>query len=158
MTEITQDYAEGKILIDRTSGSQLKYVNTVKLDDNSLALFNGIIAARQKLKQDENELLDIVKKSFENRFAFAGMKISEVNINADGVYVTWVRSPYDSWGKGLTVHVLEYKKSETDNASPDPYKELANRHDLKMLLNSGVLTKAEKRKVLGLPEIEGGKE
>jgi len=33
-----------------------------------------------------------------------------------------------------------------------PYEQIAQRHDLKAILNSGILSQKEKRKVLGLPE------
>lgn len=48
--------------------------------------------------------------------------------------------------------VLKYAPSQTE----DPYLGLARHHELKSILNSGMLTKSEKRKVFGLPELKEG--
>ncbi len=53
---------------------------------------------------------------------------------------------------GLNYTAPEPKKTPPE-AKLDPYQTIAQRHDLKQILNSGVLTKEERRKVLGLPPL-----
>ncbi len=80
-------------------------------------------------------------------------------INIDDCGDTYVR--FKSRCEGMTIQRDDYAKKEEVKKKTeefDAYQKLAQHHELKQILNCGVLTKAEKRKVLGLPALTENEE
>lgn len=98
----------------------------------------------------EKNKLDALIEAFINKSLPAGFSIRTFEYKNDRIY-------FRATIKGLDVIMPEAPQpleisTNTEAPQPDPYRSLAGHPYLKSILNSGILTREEKRKVLGLPD------
>lgn len=76
------------------------------------------------------------------------------NLEETNFYSDWVKCECRADELAMQAPTPLPAAQKEDKPAPPkcPYEELRRSNDLKSILNSGVLSKAEKRKVLGLPE------
>lgn len=143
--ELTGQFSEEKAEYGSTV---IKYTNSI----NPNAQQEVELRKLYKLYDEVKVLEDSIKKDFSDSLA----KILPANFKVQNI--TLPRNGYEKPGFICSCNGLHVEKKYTtpQKEETDPYKLLARHHELKSILNSGVLTKSEKRKVLGLPELKEG--
>jgi len=116
---------------------KMVYSNQYHAEGGQDKLLNQCADLETQLREKKNELTLSVQKSLKSllpgRFDTAQVTIKNGRID------------FTCDCPGLTLLVQENK------APKCPYQDIKHHHDFKSIMSSGVLTKAEKRKVLGLP-------
>lgn len=153
MAEQNTEELPGKFVRSAGDWAKIIYKHEYSLNIEEQALAKEIDAMIAEAERKEKALQEVMLKSLAKQLPskFKVSKIARRNM--------WsLDFEADCWG--LNVEALKpatpEKKMEQKPIEPEcPYKALSRHHELKQILNCGVLTRAEKRKVLGLPEVEG---
>ncbi len=150
---------ETKELTGQFSREQSDYGYTLYYENSYRLKLDQIEKAKEykKLKQEsisaEKELLKSINDSIVDMLP-KGFVISTISLeNCTNGYLS-----FKSRCEGMSIARDDTTKKEDAVKKVeelDAYQKLARHHELKQILNCGVLTTAEKRKVLGLPELKG---
>jgi hypothetical protein len=121
----------------------------VGLDDERKSILKEHIDATKKAKETHDKLYSYLKTCKIDCLPpskdLTSLKIENGNLIAT----------YKFNGNYYVERKTEAPKIEPKPPNPNQlYIDLSNRYDFKQILGSGILTKNEKRKCLGLPEIE----
>lgn len=128
----------------RQLGSGVLYKNTVSQSEEIKAIIKKIKDAQTALRAAEVELSEHIKKSVRLP---AGFNVDKVYYANNDVFL-------EATSEKMKI-ILPPRPLEPPKDDRDPYQKIAGMHNLIQILNCGALTKAEKRKVLGLPETQG---
>jgi len=141
---------DGKFVIDETNYNRFSYKNTLALPIEYEALFKEIKECEEKIKKNSDKIRKYVTDEFTPKGLPATFKCISVDIKSHGVVGEW---------QSDVMKVERIKRDKPIPQEPEKekciYQKLSQRYDFKQILNSGVLSKEEKRKCLGLPTSEG---
>lgn len=143
---------DGKIVIDETNYNSVVYKNDITLDDERRSLLKEISDMEGDIEKKKAAIEKYVREEFTPHKLPARFKVRSIDIKSKSVEVTWHAEG------ALKIERIKKDTSndpfkEPEKKEDDVYKALADRYDFKQILNSGVLTKDEKRKCLGLPAL-----
>lgn len=147
---------DGRFVIDETNYNNLSYRNAIALSEEYRQLHDEIKKCEKTIQENTAKIKKHVMEEFTPKHLPATFKCVSVEIKNYDVVAEWQSEQM----KCQRITRKDPEKQPEPDKQPEPVKEkdvyqlLSERYDFKQILNSGVLTKEEKRKCLGLPELK----
>lgn len=141
----------GSFIIDERDYCRTRYRSSLRLNEEFSGKYREWEAKIKEAEAIEREIKTHIQKDFTITNLPAGMVFLKAEVSKGGVYGEW---------ESDKISVVRLTRNNPDVAPPQkkpdvcPYLQLASRHDFKQILSSGILTKEERRKCLGLPVLE----
>lgn len=144
---IGKEIKDGAFILDESQYNRLKYRSALALPLPYAEKHREIQKLLKEIEVLKNEIIEYVRKDFKAANMPTGMVCTTVDITKDSVYAEWENDR-------MSIVRVARQAAPTPPA-PElvvcPYRELSRRDDFKQILSSGILTKEERRKCLGLP-------
>lgn len=145
---IGKEIKEGALIVDETDYNRLRYRTALALPSHYAEKHREIQQHYRDIEKLGDEIKDYVRNDFRPNNMPTGMTCMKIEIEKDYVYAEW---------ESDKVSIVRVTRNNPNPPAPPaprcPYLDLANRGDFKQILSSGILSKEERRKCLGLPAL-----
>lgn len=146
---------DGKFVIDETDYSRLRFRALLALPDEWRAKHKKLSDLLGEVEKLEKEIKKYVVEEFHPKSLPVGFSCEKVEIDKYSVNATW-----SATGAVSVERIIKNdpEKTAPEKKEPSIYEKLSLRHDFKQILSSGILSKSERRKCLGLPPLPDNEE